>query len=210
MKLLALIFSFLVALAHAEDCSASGVCSNKSPDCSAKRTAFERVVGCYEGWATGRRCHAFYPEQIPVGVYTHINFAFATIDPETLEVRPYSDGDVAMYQRLIYRKKMDPGVKIFIAIGGRAFNNPGPMQHVFSKIASTVDNQNKFILSVIRFVATHGFDGVDLDWEYPEAEDRGGNPEDYSNSRSSWRGSKMPWRFSHHGWFEHHHTRLLL
>jgi len=139
------------------------------------------VVGYYEGWAAGRRCNAFYPEQIPVGVYTHINFAFATIDPETLEVRPSSDGDVVMYERLIYLKKMDPGLKVFIAIGGWTFNDPGPTQYVFSKIASTIENQNKFILSALRFIATYGFDGIDLDWEYPVAEDRSGSPEDYSN-----------------------------
>jgi GH18 family chitinase len=43
------------------------------------------VVGYYEGWSPNRPCNKFYPEQLPVGVYTHLNFAFASIDPVTFE-----------------------------------------------------------------------------------------------------------------------------
>jgi chitinase len=150
-----------------------------SKDCSAQPKAFQRVVGYYEGWALGRPCNAINPERVPPGIYTHINFAFAVIDPITFQVRPSATSDIALYRRVIDLKKRDPGLKVFIAIGGWTFSDPGPTATTWSDMVSTVENQNKFIISLIAFMATYGFDGVDLDWEYPVAPDRNGRGEDF-------------------------------
>ena len=52
------------------------------------------------------------PEQIPVAAYTHINFAFAMIDPVSFAVAPMSDGDVALYPRLTALKAVFPDLKV--------------------------------------------------------------------------------------------------
>jgi chitinase len=140
-----------------------------------------RVVGYYEGWSVRRPCEARFPEDIPLGIYTHLNFAFATIDPHSFEVRPASKGDVDLYRRLTALKKQDPDLKVFIAIGGWTFNDPGPTRTTFSDLAASEENQRKFFVSLVSFMATYDFDGVDIDWEYPEAEDRGGKQSDFSN-----------------------------
>ncbi|KAK1240330.1 hypothetical protein MKX08_007772 [Trichoderma sp. CBMAI-0020] len=161
-------------------------CGNKKvtqPSCSTTLHKFERVVGYYEGWAMQRKCNVFNPEKIPLGVYTHLNYAFATIDPKTFEVLPASVEDQQdTYDRVTWLKKRDPDLKVFIAIGGWTFNDEGqPTRNTFSNIANSPQNQKAFIKSLISFMSTYDFDGVDLDWEYPEAPDRGGIAADYDN-----------------------------
>ncbi|KAJ5553988.1 glycoside hydrolase [Penicillium frequentans] len=153
----------------------------KHDTCDKATSTLDRVVGYYEAWASRRPCNAFWPEQIPMGIYTHINFAFATIDPVTFEVRPDSTGDLDLLMRVTQLKTMDPDLKVMIALGGWTFNDPGPTQTTFSDIASSSENQGKFFKSLKSFLSTYNLDGVDLDWEYPEADDRNGRPEDFAN-----------------------------
>lgn len=51
----------------------------------------------------------------------------------------------------------------------------------FSDLAASTANQNKFFASLIAFMSNYGFDGVDIDWEYPVAPERSGRPADYQN-----------------------------
>lgn len=159
-------------------------CGNKTVShstCDKKTATLDRVVGYYEAWSARRSCNAFWPEQIPMGVYTHINFAFAAIDPVTFEVRPDQTQDLALLKRVTDLKTLDPDLKVLIALGGWTFNDPGPTQTTFSDIARSKENQQKFFKSLLNFLSTYNLDGVDLDWEYPEAGDRNGRPEDFVN-----------------------------
>jgi GH18 family chitinase len=122
-----------------------------------------------------------WPEKIPLGVYTHINVAFAVINPETFEIAPSLQADIDLYRRVTYLKTIDPDLKVFIAIGGWAYNDPGPTATTFSNLAASKEKQKTFFKSLVRFLATYNFDGIDLDWEYPVADDRSGRPEDYKN-----------------------------
>ncbi|QUC21794.1 uncharacterized protein UV8b_06035 [Ustilaginoidea virens] len=152
------------------------------PSCAARSDApVNRVVGYYEGWAARRSCHAFQPEDVPMGVYTHLNFAFAGIDPLTYKIVPAQIEDVALYSRLTDLKKYDSSLKVFIAIGGWSFNDPGPTFHTFSELAADLAKQKVFFKSLISFLNTYNFDGVDIDWEYPTTPERGGQDADYAN-----------------------------
>ncbi|KAF2743763.1 glycoside hydrolase family 18 protein [Sporormia fimetaria CBS 119925] len=171
-------------------CSKAGYCGTTKDFCGDKKVARKtcskssgnsRIIGYYEGWARNRPCNVFWPEQIPVGLYTHINFAFATIDPQTFKVGFSSENDVNLIQRLMLLKDKDPDLKIFIAIGGWTFNDPGPTARVFSDLAASTPRQKAFTESLLSFMSTYGFDGIDLDWEYPVADDRSGRGVDFEN-----------------------------
>jgi hypothetical protein len=44
-------------------------------------------------------------------------------------------------------------------------NDPDqPTAATFSTLAGSIDAQSKFFASVLSFLETYGFDGVDLDW----------------------------------------------
>ncbi|KAK3901352.1 hypothetical protein C8A05DRAFT_16453 [Staphylotrichum tortipilum] len=153
-----------------------------NPSCPGGKSAIRRTIGYYEGWGVGRACDAMLPEQIPVSAYTHINFAFAMIDPVSFAVAPMSDGDVALYPRLTALKALYPNLKVWISIGGWTMNDPDqPTATTFSDLAGSTANQQKFFASLIAFMSHYGFDGVDIDWEYPVAAERSGRPADYQN-----------------------------
>ncbi|QBZ60813.1 hypothetical protein PoMZ_07756 [Pyricularia oryzae] len=103
------------------------------------KQALSRVVGHYESWAPGRACNKFYPKQIPRGVYTHLHFALAIINPEFLELQPGTKAEVALYSRLNTLKLADPNLKPFIAVRGWTFNDPGPTRTTFSDIAQNTE-----------------------------------------------------------------------
>lgn len=60
-------------------------------------------------------------------------------------------------------------------------NDPGPTRTTFSDLAKSTTAQDTFFESLITFMQANNFDGVDLDWEYPVADDRGGIPGDFDN-----------------------------
>ena len=78
-------------------------------------------------------------------------------------------------------KNLDARLKIFISLGGQDFNNGDLTTGTFSDLAASVPNQKAFIQSLVSFMSTYGFDGVDLDWPYPGNEETGGRSEDYAN-----------------------------
>ncbi len=98
---------------------------------------------------------------------SHINYAFAKIDDE-LEVA-FTDPvqDPINFPPLNELKKEHPHLKTIISIGGWADSGN------FSEAAATEKARGVFTDSVIAFILEHGFDGVDLDWEYPVT---GGGP----------------------------------
>ena len=64
-------------------------------------------------------------------------------------------------------KDTNPSLKTVLSIGG--WNFPSAY---FSLMASTAENRAAFINSLSEYIDQNGFDGVDIDWEYPCSQQR--------------------------------------
>ncbi|KAK7072958.1 Cht9p [Halocaridina rubra] len=78
------------------------------------------------------------------------------------------------FERFVGLKTQNPKMKVLVAVGGWTEGSTK-----YSNMARTASSRRAFITSVVDFIKTHGFDGLDLDWEYPA--NRGGVPEDKEN-----------------------------
>lgn len=104
------------------------------------------------------------PEDIPLGYYTHLNFAFALIDPKTFHVAPMDDDTASLYTQVTGLKARQSDLQVWIAIGGWAMNDPGDTRTTFSDLAKSKSAQDAFFESLITFMVANNFDGVDIDW----------------------------------------------
>ncbi|KAM5465149.1 putative chitinase [Microsporum ferrugineum] len=92
------------------------------------------------------------------------------------------DSDEKFMPRLTALKNYNPNLQVWIAIGGWSMNDPDqPTKRTFSELAASSEHQKAFAKSLLSFMDKYGFDGVDIDWEYPVAEERSGAPEDFAN-----------------------------
>ncbi|KAI0431905.1 hypothetical protein F5Y09DRAFT_340146 [Xylaria sp. FL1042] len=150
------------------------------PSCSGNSIS-KRTIGYYEAWSNTRKCDAVSPEDLNLNGFTHINFAFAFFDPSSFKIAPMDEPSGTLYSRFTALKDKRSGLQTWISVGGWSFTDPGPTRTAFSDMTSSSSNRQKFISGLIDFMDHYGFNGVDLDWEYPQADDRGGVTADTAN-----------------------------
>ncbi|OBT47403.1 hypothetical protein VE00_02156 [Pseudogymnoascus sp. WSF 3629] len=166
-----------------EDNGATGGCQSNcdQPGPKKKASSQSRVIGYYEGWRANSACQGMGIKDIPVSSLTHLYFSFASITPDTYSIAPMDGISASLFSEFTNLKKKNPALKTVIAIGGWTFNDPGPTQKVFSDMVGSAQTRKTFIDNLLSFLREYAFDGVDFDWEYPGADDRGGIDADGNN-----------------------------
>ncbi len=115
-------------------------------------------VGYYGGWAA---YSGYTPDKINASNITILNYAFASIGTDLKITASDSSIDYTNFSKLKTLKSKYPSLKTVISVGG--WDDSGR----FSDAALTQTSRNAFADSVVSFIKTYGFDGVDIDWEYP-------------------------------------------
>ncbi len=115
------------------------------------------LAGYYPGWAATR-----YPvSAIPADQLTHVLYAFANISAGGECVASDPAQDEANWQALQALKQAHPQLKTLLSVGG--WSQSG----FFSDVAATPEARTHFAESCAALVQAHGFDGLDVDWEFP-------------------------------------------
>jgi len=111
------------------------------------------VAGYYPGWVK----NSFPVEKIKFSSLTHIMHAFAW---------PASDGSLSSYESLkhpqLFQAAKDNNVKVILSVGGA-----GNSKH-FAAVSADSVLRKTFIDNLINFCKKRGYQGIDIDWEYPE------------------------------------------
>ncbi|OAA79424.1 endochitinase class V precursor [Akanthomyces lecanii RCEF 1005] len=123
----------------------------------------------------------YTPAEIPAQDVTHLLYAFGDISSTGEVISSDSQADIHRQyggtQRRssqaqgnigqIYNiKQQNRNMKALLSIGGASYSASGK----FAPATSTVDGRQRFARSAVKLITNWGFDGIDIDWEYPETE----------------------------------------
>jgi chitinase len=92
-------------------------------------------------------------------LYTHICHAFLVADGEGVLRR---GGNVP--NRELTAEAHKAGVKVVVSLGGWGWDRQ------FAEIVSKKDAEDRYVKDVLGIVREFDYDGIDLDWEYPDTE----------------------------------------
>lgn len=124
-----------------------------------------KLVCYFTNWAWYRPGIGKYlPEDIDPNICTHIVYGFAVLNYDELIIKAHDDWadyDNKFYERVVaYKQK---GIKVSLALGG--WNDSAGDK--YSRLVRNPSARAKFVRQAVQFLEKYGFDGLDLDWEYP-------------------------------------------
>ncbi|CAI6336651.1 unnamed protein product [Periconia digitata] len=143
-------------------------------------TVNARTIGYYQARNVRTRpCDQVWPNQLNTKGLTHLNLVFATIDPKTFKIGLDNKGDDEIYRQFLNLKK--DGLQSWFGVGGWHSSGNDKTRHTWTELAASPENRKAFVDSAVDFLEHYGFQGLDIDWEWPTSGNHGGCPEEKKN-----------------------------
>ncbi|XP_054734985.1 endochitinase-like [Anastrepha obliqua] len=139
-----------------------------------------RIVCYFTDWAVYRPGLGSYGvENIPADLCTHLIYAFIGVNATSWEVMvldTWMDVDEGTFLKFTELRQTNPNLTMQVTLGGW---NEGGLK--YSQMVAVAERRQSFISSLVKFMKEYGFQGLDLDWEYPGDTERNGTCADKEN-----------------------------
>ncbi|MGL4774367.1 MAG: glycosyl hydrolase family 18 protein, partial [Clostridium sp.] len=176
---------------------------NAKLEAKQKEDLNRKIVGYFPEWAYKSAEHNYFNvTDLQWDQLTHIQYSFGTVNEKTNRLDfgdkyaaieeefegmdlSHDGKEVSLDLTLPYKghfnllqvmKKEHPDVKLLLSIGGWAASRG------FYTMMDTDAGIDAFVDSCVEFIRTYGFDGVDIDFEFPSSTSQSGNPADFDVS----------------------------
>ena len=135
-----------------------------------------RIIGYYTSWSIYDR--DYMPSDVPFDKVTHMIYAFMDVEPDGAVTYGDPGADPENLTEFRASQSEHPDTTMQLSIGGWSLSTH------FSDAAATPENRERFAETAVELMQEYDFDGIDIDWEFPDGGGAEGNserPEDPEN-----------------------------
>jgi len=148
----------------------------------------KEVIGCYQSWKWQQFPEILNPQNIPYDKLTIINYSFfyPLESGKIVGMDPAADQYLLQGKTDLLSTKIDSGssiielakgygTKVVLSIGGWETSNN------FPQVSADPQKRANFARWCVKHIRQYGFDGIDVDWEFPGYVRHKGTPQDRKN-----------------------------
>lgn len=144
----------------------------------------KEIIGCYRSWNWQQNKETLDPQKIPYDKLTMIYYSFfyPLENGEIVGMDPVADRYLLKGERnsksngnTIIELAKEHNTKVILSIGGWETSNN------FPQVSADPEKRANFANWCIKHITNYGFDGIDIDWEFPGYKNHNGTPQDRVN-----------------------------